>query len=476
MKTTRHTVALGNFIQWLFIAMLAMTLASCPNIWGELDNPADPESAMYQGYATVTDPGAVVPNSTDYGASSFMPTLKASMLVGAEAYQFQIATSSDFATFVYTSAEISTNTHLPSDWTDFVLSTTYYWRVRVKSNGSWSGWTTSVCTFSVVPLDFGTIAPENGSTTNDTTPLLDWSDVTGATGYEIQIAATEASVTSATASTVTASEYQISTALAAGGVQYWRVRANNADGMWSAWSPIWNITYKPFLYMVNVTGGTFNNGTSNMTVSNFAIGTYEVTFDQYDAFCVATVRTLHSDFGWGRGTRPAINVSWYDAVEFCNWLSAEEGLNPAYTGSGASWTLDRAKNGYRLPTEAEWEFAARGGTLTHGYTYAGSNTIGDVAWYESNSGSKTQPVGTKAANELGLYDMSGNVWEWNHDLYGSYPSSAPMNYTGLSSGTDRVLRGGSWAYTSYYCSVSYRSQDHPTNHYSYFGFRVARTL
>jgi len=473
MKTTRHTTALGNFIQWLFIAMLAMTLASCPNLWGALDNPADPESAMYQGFMTVTDPGAVAPNSTDYGASSFMPTLKASKLVGADAYQFQISTTANFATVVYTSAEMSTNTHLPNAWTDFVLSTTYYWRVRVKSGGSWAGWTTSVCTFSLVPLDFGTIAPGNGVTIDDTTPFLDWADVAGANGYELQIASTAADMVRATAISTTTSDHQISAEFARD-TWYWRVRAKNTDAVWSDWSATWSFAIGS-LDMVSVTGGTFNNGTSDMTVSNFAIGKYEVTFDQYDAFCDATSRTKPGDNGSGRGTRPAINVSWYDAVAFCNWLSAKEALNPAYMGSATSWTLDRTKNGYRLPTEAEWEFAARGGNSTKNYAYAGSDIIGDVAWYASNSGSMTQPVGTKAANELGLYDMSGNVKEWNHDWYGSYPSSAPTNYTGLSSGTNRVIRGCCCYDVSSGCALSYRAGDIPANSDDNVGFRVART-
>ncbi|OHD79782.1 MAG: hypothetical protein A3J97_05225 [Spirochaetes bacterium RIFOXYC1_FULL_54_7] len=213
-----------------------------------------------------------------------------------------------------------------------------------------------------------------------------------------------------------------------------------------------------------------------MTVSNFAIGKYEVTFAQYDAFCDATSRTKPGDSGWGRSTRPVINVTWYDAVAFCNWLSAEEGLTAAYTGSGTSWTLDRTRNGYRLPTEAEWQFAARGGNSTNNYSYAGSNTIGGVAWYDANSGSKTQPVGTKAGNELGLFDMSGNVWEWNHDWYGSYPGSAQTNYTGLTSGTQRVFRGGSWFSLSSDCSVSYRVGIGPAYALDTLGFRVARTL
>ena len=129
---------------------------------------------------------------------------------------------------------------------------------------------------------------------------------------------------------------------------------------------------------------------------------------------------------------------------------------------------------FRLPTEAEWEYAARGGNKSKGYKYAGSNTIGDVAWYSSNSSSKTHPVKQKAANELGLYDMSGNVYEWCQDWYGSYNSSVQTNPTGASSGSYRVTRGGSWDYSAKCCRVSDRSNDVPSYRYNNgLGLRLA---
>jgi len=154
--------------------------------------------------------------------------------------------------------------------------------------------------------------------------------------------------------------------------------------------------------------------------------------------------------------RPVENVTWYDAIEFCNKLSERERLQPVYTISGrepatgypitsATVTPDWGKNGYRLPTEAQWEYAAGGGNGSPGnYAYSGSNDVDTVAWYDGNSNRAPQVVGTKAPNGLGIYDMSGNVWEWCWDRDGGYSSEAQTDPKGASSGSDRVARGGSW--------------------------------
>lgn len=152
---------------------------------------------------------------------------------------------------------------------------------------------------------------------------------------------------------------------------------------------------------------------------------------------------------------PVEKVSWNDVQEFITKLNQKTGAN------------------FRLPTEAEWEYAARGGNKSRGYKYSGSNNIGDVAWYIDNSGSKTHQVGTKAPNELGIYDMSGNVWEWCQDWYGSYSSGSQTNPTGSSSGSYRVIRGGSWRNNARGCRVSNRDSYTPVNRGSNLGFRLA---
>ena len=171
---------------------------------------------------------------------------------------------------------------------------------------------------------------------------------------------------------------------------------------------------------------------------------------------------------------PVETVSWYDCIEYCNLCSRSEGLEECYSGSGDDVKCDFSKNGYRLPTEAEWEWAARGGFKSGGHAYSGSDNIGDVAWYEGNSGQTTHPVKRKRKqpNELGLYDMSGNVLEWCWDWYDGAGVKPPC---GPASGSDRVCRGGSWYNDADNCSVSNRDYYDPSFTYYDLGFRLARS-
>jgi len=165
----------------------------------------------------------------------------------------------------------------------------------------------------------------------------------------------------------------------------------------------------------------------------FKISATEVTFDQFDAFCRATGYPKPTD-KFGRGKQPVINVNVADAVAFCEWLSKETGTT------------------IRLPEENEWEYAARGGNKSKGYNHSGSNNIDEVAWYSRNSGRITHEVATKMPNELGIYDMSGNVSEW--------------------CGTAGASRGGSWLDADYNCDVSSHRNDFPVKRYTNYGFRV----
>jgi len=199
----------------------------------------------------------------------------------------------------------------------------------------------------------------------------------------------------------------------------------------------------------------------------FSLGTTEVTQSLYEA----VMGDNPSKFRTAR--YPVEQVSWHDAVKLCNRLSEQEGLEPVYRISGTTVTWDRSADGYRLPTEAEWEYAARGGEA---HVYSGSADIGDVGWYGINSGRRPREVGKKRANGWGLYDMTGNVWEWVWDKYGDYPSGSVTDPVGSSAGYRRIYRGGSWSIQPKFARVAHRAKDDAVFQDSDLGFRLARTL
>lgn len=251
--------------------------------------------------------------------------------------------------------------------------------------------------------------------------------------------------------------------------------------------------------MVFVKGGNFIMGctseqesecyesekpTHRVNLRDFYIGKYEVTLREFKAFIDATNYLTDAEkegkswvlngvefeeksgVNWrcdvagnfrpsSDYNHPVIHVSWNDAVAYCNWRAQNTGKK------------------YRLPTEAEWEFAARGGNMSSGYKYAGSNNLGEVAWYMDNAGAKTNHVGLKKANELDIYDMSGNVLEWCTDWVGSYSKDTQTNPSGAASASNRVFRGGSWFSGARVCRVSSRGSNLPTFRYNYLGFRLA---
>lgn len=213
--------------------------------------------------------------------------------------------------------------------------------------------------------------------------------------------------------------------------------------------------------MVAVEGGTFQMGDTygrgwidekpvhSVTLSDYYIGKTVVTQALWEA-------VMGSNLSYYEITNfPADSLSWYDCQEFIKKLNAATGKT------------------FRLPTEAEWEYAAKGGNKSKGYKYSGSNDINSVAWNTSNSGEELHLVATKLPNELGIYDMSGNVYEWCDDWYGTYNSYAETNPTGAANGAYRVLRGGSYAYSHKHSCVSHRSKYDSTDTDFGMGFRLA---
>ena len=203
----------------------------------------------------------------------------------------------------------------------------------------------------------------------------------------------------------------------------------------------------------------------NVTVSSFWIDTTEVTQADYTALIGANPSQLAGDTN-----NPVEQVSWYDAARYCNARSKKDRLDTVYNTT--TWEADFSKNGYRLPTEAEWEYACRAGTATE--YFWGSGNINSYAWHTDNSGGTTHPVAGKLPNAWGLYDMSGNVWEWCHDRHGNYNDSDQTDPTGASSGSIQILRGGAWDISAIYLCSAYRYALYgPAYRRNNVGFRVA---
>jgi len=223
--------------------------------------------------------------------------------------------------------------------------------------------------------------------------------------------------------------------------------------------------------MVVIPAGRFQMGSDESSHENpihavniakpFSMAKYLVTFDEYKLFVKAKNRELPSDEGWGRGKRPVINVSWEDATAYASWLSALSGKS------------------YRLPSEAEWEYAERADSESVYYWGDSEKDADSFAWFNSNSEGKTHPVGEKRANAFGLYDMAGNVWEWLQDCWHDNYQSAPTDGSSWQEHnngdcTHRVLRGGSWDSRLVLLRSAYRPRSYPDNRYNYIGFRLAQ--
>jgi formylglycine-generating enzyme required for sulfatase activity len=266
---------------------------------------------------------------------------------------------------------------------------------------------------------------------------------------------------------------------------------------------------------VLVPGGTFAMGSPaseggrdgdetlhSVSLSSFAIGKYDVTLGEFREFVNATGYATSGEAdgrggsvwtgsAWERNAdatwensyysqsdrNPVVQVSWYDAVAYCNWRSAREGRIPAYKVSGTKVSWDRSADGYRLPTEAEWEYAAKGGRMAAGLSasavFAGSSDPAAVAWYDANSGGRVHQVGLKAPNALGLYDMAGNVYQWCWDWSGPYRTEDQRDPVGAPFGKYRVDRGGGFTGVPRYTRSACRGGDFPDNRRQNLGFRLA---
>ncbi len=250
-----------------------------------------------------------------------------------------------------------------------------------------------------------------------------------------------------------------------------------------------NIFAGPKDYVL-VEGGTFNMGdtfgdgasdqkpTHRVTLDSFYMSKYEVTQKEYRELMGYNPSSFSGD------NNPVEVVNWYDAVIYANKLSEKEGIKPYYNISNVIKDGNKIRNatvtiaggkGYRLPTESEWEYAARGGNQSKGYKYSGSNNVDEIAEYEGNNDESTNPVGGKKANELGIYDMSGNVCEWCWDWYGLIGTSNKTNPTGRVSGDSRVVRGGGWFSSESEATVNYRSSSTPGSYDFDAGFRLVRS-
>jgi formylglycine-generating enzyme len=232
--------------------------------------------------------------------------------------------------------------------------------------------------------------------------------------------------------------------------------------------------------MVLVKGGTFKMGSNSgesdekpihtVTLSDFYIGKYEVTVEQYKVYCAESGKKLPPDpkpewyeehknavkWVW-KDNYPIVNIDWNEAMDYCTWLSKKTGQK------------------YTLPTEAQWEYAARGGNKSENFKYSGSESINKVAWYDETTMEKgPRQVGTLKPNELGIYDMSGNAWEWCSDFFGKYSADPQKDPQGPGKSPFKVIRGGSWYYVAELARVTAR--DGPYPHYTNYnyGFRVAR--
>lgn len=250
--------------------------------------------------------------------------------------------------------------------------------------------------------------------------------------------------------------------------------------------------------MVKVEGGSFMFGAdkrdmlaekdekpqNQVSVDAFYMSKFEVTVWEWKQYVKDNKLQMPPKQVWGwNDAFPITNVTWEEAIDFCNWLSKKHGYDPVYSRRGPILSCNFEADGYRLPTEAEWEFAARGGVKSKGFKYVGGDSPDRMAWYTENSENRPHVYGTRYANELGIHDLNGNVWEWCWDKYdpayfGDIKSgTAPThNPTGALAGEKRIVKGGSWDSKLSFLRPTNKVATLPGNTYEFYGFRVVRSI
>ena len=420
---------------------------------------------------------------------------------GAEEYIVLVSSSNEF-----TDTEYSITTSDTTVTTDALTDGMHYWKVRAKNSvgnyGEWSNYFTFEITGPEAPV---LLSPENGAVIADAEITdLSWSTSEFAETYDVIVSSSNEFTD--TEYSITTSDTTVTTDALTDGMHYWKVRAKNSVGNYGEWSDVFTFRIgesSTSFQMVSLPGGTFEMGdiwgagssdelpTHQVTLSSFEISATEITNQQYadyltDALAVGSVTATSSSVtgDWegnnyefldlddsdcqitysggqfiidsGKENHPVIEVSWYGATGFAEYY------------------------GYRLPTEAEWEYASRGISAGEDNKWAGTSTeseLTDYAWYYENwdGNYSGREVGTKLPNGNGLYDMSGNVWEWVSDWYGSYSSGSQTDPQGPNSGSYRVVRGGFFYDNAYSLRCSGRNGLYPYYTYNYFGFRISRT-
>ena len=434
--------------------------------------------------ATVLDkPTLTTPanNATDI---TLTPTLSWTAISSSISYTLQVSTTSTFSSYVFNHSGLKDTSIQIMGLTN---NTVYYWRVRSENTEEVSNYSNvfSFTTLLVVP---SLIAPMDSATGVSITPTLSWTSVSGATSYTLQVS-TNSTFTSyvVNQSGVTTTSKQIAE-ISNSSTYFWRVSASNSGRM-SDYSSVYRFStvVSSSIEMVSISGGSFlmgdvfgDGGTydlpqHNVTLSNFKMSRTEVTQHQWYLIMATNPSYFTGD------SLPVEQVNWYDAISFCNKLSIVKGLTPCYSIEGNTnpddWTngtiVMNRTGGYRLPTEAEWEYAARGGGQV--IKYAGTSdliALVDYAWYATNT---THIVATKLPNSLGLCDMSGNVSEWCWDYWGLYSSVNQTNPTGpTNSSIYRVRRGGAASGNEMNCRVSTHGNAYASQKNVSYGFRLAQ--